>query len=82
MSCRTSPPVITGHSRSKNGVASARLRPVIHVLLSYCRSKTWMAGTSPAMTEVDASSALHRAEYSPLAKAVPAGQEITGRNQG
>jgi hypothetical protein len=34
------------------------------------------------MTEVDASAALHRAEYSPLAKAVPAGQEITGRNQG
>jgi hypothetical protein len=25
--------VITGHSRSKNGVASARLCPVIHVLL-------------------------------------------------
>jgi hypothetical protein len=24
----------------------------------------------------------HRAEYSPLAKAVPAGQEITGRNDG
>ena len=27
--------VITGHSRSKNGVASARLFPVIHVLLSW-----------------------------------------------
>jgi hypothetical protein len=27
-------PVITGHSRSKNGAASARLCPVIHVFLS------------------------------------------------
>jgi hypothetical protein len=34
------------------------------------------------MTEVDASCALHLAEYSPLAKAAAAGQEITGRNQG
>jgi len=39
-----------GHSRLKNGVASARLcagHPRLEVL---ARSKTWMAGTSPAMT--------------------------------
>ena len=34
-SCRYSL-VITGHSRSKNGVAPARLCPVIHVLLPFC----------------------------------------------
>jgi len=37
-----------GHSRLKDGVASARLCPGIHVLRS--APKTWMAGTSPAMT--------------------------------
>ena len=40
--------VMPGHSRSKNGVASLAYVPGIHVL---CRAaKTWMAGTSPAMT--------------------------------
>ncbi len=37
-----------GHGRSKNGVASLAYVPGIHVLLS--GRKTWMAGTSPAMT--------------------------------
>jgi hypothetical protein len=37
-----------GHSRSKNGVASLAYVPGIHV---FARSKTWMAGTSPAMTK-------------------------------
>jgi hypothetical protein len=38
-----------GHSRSKNGVASLAYVPGIHVLLRV-ETKTWMAGTSPAMT--------------------------------
>jgi hypothetical protein len=37
-----------GHSRPKDGVASLAYVPGIHALLT--RSKTWMAGTSPAMT--------------------------------
>jgi hypothetical protein len=39
-----------GHSRSKNGVASLAYVPGIHVLKLQVTSKTWMAGTSPAMT--------------------------------
>jgi hypothetical protein len=39
-----------GRSRSKNGVASLAYLPGIHVL-SFANLKTWMAGTSPAMTE-------------------------------
>jgi glutaconate CoA-transferase, subunit B len=41
--------VMPGHSRSKNGVASLAYVPGIHVFLSIL--KTWMAGTSPAMTK-------------------------------
>jgi len=41
---------MAGHSRSKNGVASARLCPAIHVMASNKESKTWMRGTSPRMT--------------------------------
>jgi hypothetical protein len=40
--------VMPGHSRSKNGVASLAYVPGIHVFEP--RRKTWMAGTSPAMT--------------------------------
>ena len=40
-----------GHSRSKNGVASLAYVPGIHVFKFSGESKTWMAGTSPAMTE-------------------------------
>jgi hypothetical protein len=43
----TSSVVITGHSRSKNGVASLAYDPVITTLH---RVKAWMAGSSPAMT--------------------------------
>src|SRR5262249_1293931 len=39
--------VMPGHSCSKNGVAFARYVPDIHV---FPAAKTWMAGTSPAMT--------------------------------
>ena len=39
--------VMAGHSRPKDGVASARLCPAIHVLLV---QKTWMPGTRPGMT--------------------------------
>ena len=42
--------VMPGHSRSKNGVASLAYVPGIHVLRLYATPKTWMAGTSPAMT--------------------------------
>jgi hypothetical protein len=38
------------HSRSKNGVASLAYVAGIHVLISETEEKTWMAGTSPAMT--------------------------------
>jgi len=50
-----------GHSRSKNGVAepvigpatSARTRWLAYVpgILDFTPVKTWMAGTSPAMTK-------------------------------
>jgi hypothetical protein len=40
---------MAGHSRSKNGVASLAYVPGIHALLRG-KKKTWMAGTSPAMT--------------------------------
>jgi len=39
-----------GHSRSKNGVASLAYVPGIHKLEAIAERKTWMAGTSPAMT--------------------------------
>ena len=42
--------VMPGHSRSKNGVALLAYVPGIHVLLPD-KVKTWMAGTSPAMTK-------------------------------
>jgi hypothetical protein len=42
--------VRAGHRRSKNGVASLAYVTGIHALLSMIRAKTWMAGTSPAMT--------------------------------
>jgi hypothetical protein len=38
------------HSRSKNGVASLAYVAGIHVFLVRGKPKTWMAGTSPAMT--------------------------------
>jgi hypothetical protein len=40
--------VLPGLSRSKNGVASLAYVPGIHVLSR--QEKTWVAGTSPAMT--------------------------------
>jgi putative Ca2+/H+ antiporter (TMEM165/GDT1 family) len=42
--------VMAGHSRSKNGVASARLCPAIHVFLAYA-AKTWMPGTADKFTQ-------------------------------
>jgi hypothetical protein len=43
--------VMAGHSRPKDGVASARLCPAIHVLPSNA-SNAWMPGSSPGMTNV------------------------------
>jgi hypothetical protein len=43
---------MAGHSRPKDGVASARLCPAIHVLARMQR-KAWMPGTSPGMTSRD-----------------------------
>src|SRR5437879_7009636 len=40
-----------GHNRSKNGVAFARLCPAHPRLNAASAMKTWMAGTSPAMTD-------------------------------
>src|SRR5580693_9473101 len=47
----TFPLVMAGHSRSKNGVASARLCPGHPRLASRRESKTWMPGTRPGMTK-------------------------------
>ncbi len=41
---------MAGRSRLKDGVASARLCPAIHVFLLCRRSRTWMPGTSSAKT--------------------------------
>jgi hypothetical protein len=43
--------VMPGHSRPKDGVASARLCPGHPRLSGISARKTWMAGTSPAMTK-------------------------------
>jgi hypothetical protein len=40
-----------GHSRPKDGVASARLCPGHPRLAAFNPKETWIAGTSPAMTE-------------------------------
>ncbi len=48
------PSVMAGHSRLKDGVASARLCPAIHVFACCCTVKTWMPGTRPGMTNSDA----------------------------
>jgi hypothetical protein len=39
---------MAGHSRPKDGVASARHVPAIHVFLFQCR-QSWMPGTRPGM---------------------------------
>jgi hypothetical protein len=46
---RTNRVVMPAHSRSKNGVASLAYAAGIHVF-DAGQAKTWMAGTSPAMT--------------------------------
>jgi len=42
--------VMAGQSRPKDGVASARLRPAIHVFFRALLQKAWMLGMSPGMT--------------------------------
>jgi hypothetical protein len=42
--------VMAGHSRPKDGVASARLRPGHPRLSCLSEARTWMPGTSPGMT--------------------------------
>ena len=49
-SIRTTILVMPAHSRSKNGVASLAYVAGIHVFMVRVKPKTWMAGTSPAMT--------------------------------
>ena len=44
--------VMAGHSRPKDGVASARRCPAIHVL-AQDEERSWMPGTSPGMTNSD-----------------------------
>src|SRR5262245_25926073 len=41
---------MAGHSRPKDGVASARLCPGHPRLSCFCEAKTWMPGTSSAKT--------------------------------
>jgi hypothetical protein len=43
--------VITGHSRSKNGVASLAYDPAIHLFRKMVFEERWIAGSSPAMTQ-------------------------------
>jgi hypothetical protein len=52
------PLVTTGHSRSKNGVASLAYDPVVHgeaprmpTVRSALVTSAWIAGSSPAMTK-------------------------------
>jgi hypothetical protein len=52
---------MAGHSRLKDGVASARLCPAIHAFLAALR--TWMPGTSPGMTKQQMSVAIHDQTY-------------------
>jgi hypothetical protein len=40
---------MAGSSRTKDGVATARLCPAIHV---FCAAKTWMPDTRPGMTKM------------------------------
>ncbi|MEH2520221.1 hypothetical protein V1279_005794 [Bradyrhizobium sp. AZCC 1610] len=63
---------MAGHSRLKDGVASARLCPAIHVLSqSATDKKTWMAGISGAKTRFallpghdgDISTPFHRSRH-------------------
>ena len=42
--------VVPGHNRSQDGVASFAYAPGINAFTDAPISKTWMAGTSPAMT--------------------------------
>src|ERR1700752_4382917 len=41
---------MAGHSRLRDGVASTRLCPAIHVFVAAEKSRTWMPGSSPGMT--------------------------------
>jgi hypothetical protein len=43
---------MAGHSRPKDGVASARLCPAIHVFACCNLVKTWMPGDKPGHDEV------------------------------
>jgi len=52
---------MAGRSRPKDGVASARLNPAIHVFAPSIYLKTWMPGTRPGMTELN-----EWGDYSPL----------------
>jgi hypothetical protein len=54
-----------GHSRSKDGVASLAHAPGIHVFAA--RRKTWMTGSSPAMTKGGVSAIAGRDEARYLA---------------
>jgi hypothetical protein len=55
--------VMAGHSRLKDGVASARLRPAIHVLLASYLTKTVDARVKPGHDELTSvSSSFARSE--------------------
>src|ERR1700686_1541929 len=73
-------PVMPGHSRSKNGVASLAYVPGIHVLFG-TRPKTWKAGTSPAMTATKAptSSALGEGQSDEIVLAMRPASEACGK---
>ena len=51
--------VMPAHSHSKNGVASLAYVAGIHVFTACIKPKTWMAGTSPAMTVSGAGRHVH-----------------------
>jgi len=45
---------MAGHSRLKDGVASARLWPGHPRILCRCKARTWMPGSSPGITSESA----------------------------
>jgi hypothetical protein len=56
------------HSRSKNGVASLAYVAGIYVFMVDVRPKTWMAGTSPAMTVSGARQHVHSSRSAILSR--------------
>jgi hypothetical protein len=66
--CTLASLVMPAHSRSKDGVASLAYVAGIHVFAACVKPKTWMAGTSPAMTMGDAGQHVHSSRSEVLSR--------------